>query len=752
MIKPEVIQRIKETATIMDVVSDYVSLRRNGATYKGLCPFHNEKTPSFIVTPAKNICKCFGCGKGGSPINFVMEIEHVSYAEAIKLLGKKYGIEVEEKELTEEEKLALSKQEKLGKATEWLQEIFVKNLETEEGRAVGLSYFQQRGLTDATIKKFGLGYALVDRNSYWPRAEREGFLQSLVELGHVSQGNYGTSDFYAARAIFPIHSISGKVIAFGARGIRQEDIDKGKYRNSPENELYKKSNTLYGLCFARTAIHRKEKAYISEGYLDVISMHQAGIENIVAPCGTALTEGQVRLLKRNLPSKGNSDSEEKFVTMLYDGDKAGMNAAIKNGKLLLSEGLNVSLIILPEGEDPDSFAQSHNANEVEDYLDSNEQDYIIFRANLLRDEADNDPLKRATAVKTIAEVIAVIPDAIKRVEYAKAVSKILDTENSIVMEYVGKERAKQAENKQKEAFREQQRKEMEKRQAAVQQQFPQQAQYPQGYYPQPGYYPQQGGYPAQYPAQYPQYPQYGQPQGLQAQPQEEMPDEAFFGTGSQPSEEPKQQEVTGIDRFSESLLSDLYRKERDIIELVMSSDNNKIIELRKTDDNNNECKEYLTAAGYFEYEFNEEKIYLTHPIFSAMLKEASKVMREETLSQRTLSDYFQKHENTDFNDASVSIEMDKMKWHDLLSDKGAKEVEEKESSDIIANIKSLINKFKTEFQKDKLANLNKELSDPEVLGDAEQTTMILRNIGELNRSINAIQIADGVNNVIKIRN
>lgn len=741
MIKPEVIQRIKDTATIMDVVSDYVSLRRNGATYKGLCPFHNEKTPSFIVTPAKNICKCFGCGKGGSPINFIMEIEHVSYAEALKLLGKKYGIEVEEKELTEEEKLALSKQEKLGKATEWLQDIFVKNLETEEGRAVGMSYFLQRGLTEATIKKFGLGYALVDRNSYWPRAEREGFLQPLVELGHISQGNYGTSDFYAARAIFPIHSISGKVIAFGARGIRQEDIDKGKYRNSPENELYKKSNTLYGLCFARTAIHRKEKAYISEGYLDVISMHQAGIENIVAPCGTALTEGQVRLLKRNLPSKGSSDSEEKYVTMLYDGDKAGMNAAIKNGKLLLSEGLNVSLIILPEGEDPDSFAQSHNANEVEEYLNSNEQDYIVFRANMLRDEAANDPLKRATAVKTIAEVIAVIPDSIKRLEYSKAVSKILDTDNNIVIEYVGKERAKQAENQQKEALREQQRKEMERRQQMSQQPYPQQGGYPQGYptqYPQYGqqYYPQQGGYPQGYPA----------PQ------EEEMPDEAFFGTGTQPNAEPQASEATGIDRFSEKLLNNLYKKERDIIELILSSDKNKIIELCKTDDNDEEYKEYLTAAGYFEYEFEEEKIYLTHPIFSAMLKEANKVMNEGQLFDRTLSDYFQKHENTDFNDASVCIEMEKMKWLDQLSGKGVKEVEEKEQNDVITNIKSLINKFKSEFQRDKLNNLTKELSDPEVKSDIEQTTMILKSIGELNRSINAIQTANGVNNIIKIRN
>lgn len=745
MIKPEVIQRIKDTATILDVVSDYVSLRRNGATFKGLCPFHNEKTPSFIVTPSKNICKCFGCGKGGSPINFVMEIEHVNYSEAIKILGRKYGIEVEEKELTDEEKLALSKQEKLGQATEWLQQIFVNNLNTDEGRAVGMSYFLQRGLTEATIKKFGLGYALVDRNNYWTKAEKEGYLQSLVELGHVSQGSYGTSDFYAARAIFPIHSISGKVIAFGARGIRQEDIDKGKYRNSPENELYKKSNTLYGLCFARTAIHRKEKAYISEGYLDVISMHQAGIENIVAPCGTALTEGQVRLLKRNIPSKGNSDSEEKFVTMLYDGDKAGMNAAIKNGKLLLSEGLNVSLIILPEGEDPDSFAQSHNANEVEEYLSNNEQDYLVFRANMLKDEAGNDPLKRATAVKTISEVIAVIPDSIKRVEYSKACAKILDTDDTILIEYVGKERARMAENQQKEALREQQRKELERRQQQSQPTQPIHAYYPQGAYPlQPG----------QQPYQYPT-PQQGQGWNMPTyQPiqNEEIPDEVFFNGNTQTSTRATNDVLTGVNRFTQSALnSELYWSEREIIDLVLKTDKTKVIKLERTDEDGKVEEECLTTAGYFEYEFNEEKIYLTHPIFAAMLRESNRVINDNSLADRTLSDYFQKHENIDFNDASVCIEMDNMRWLDQLSESGIKEVTEKEMNDTLNSIKSLINTFKKAFQVDKRNNLSKELDDPEIKGDEEQITIILKKITELNRSINELQKAQGLNNVIKIR-
>lgn len=438
MIDAATVDRIFSTADIVDVVSDYVTLKRRGVNYIGLCPFHNEKTPSFTVSPGKNICKCFGCGKGGNPINFIMELENLSYYEALKFLAKKYNIEVEEKELTPEQLQQQNERESLMAVTEWAQKHFTDNLHHHiDGKSIGLSYFAHRGFREDIIKKFQLGYALDKRDEYSRLAQTQGFKLEYLEktgLTIVKENNYLIDRFHG-RAIFPIHSVSGKVIGFGGRAIKKDD--QVKYQNSPESDIYHKSQIVYGIFFAKNAIIRERKCYIVEGYADVISMAQAGIENIVAPCGTALTSEQIRLLRRIIPSASEErDDENKNVTMLYDGDAAGIHAALKNGKLLLEEGLNVKVVVLPPDEDPDTFAQKNNASDVLKYLTENETDYILFKTRHFLEESRRDPIKKAQLIADIAATIAVIPNLIKRTVYIKECANILETDEAVLNEQV----------------------------------------------------------------------------------------------------------------------------------------------------------------------------------------------------------------------------------------------------------------------------------------------------------------------------
>ena len=440
MIDQSTIDRIFDAADIVEVVSDYVTLKRRGVNYIGLCPFHNEKTPSFTVSPAKNICKCFGCGKGGNPVNFIMELENLSYVEALRQLAKKYHIEIEEKELTPEQLEQKNNRESLMAVSEWAQQYFSTNLTNHiEGKSVGMSYFLHRGFREDIIKRFQLGYALKQRDAYTSEAQKKGYKLEFLEktgLTIVKENNYLLDRFHG-RAIFPIHSISGKVIAFGGRAIQKDD--QVKYQNSPESEIYHKGQILYGIYFAKNAIIRERKCYIVEGYADVISMVQAGVENIVAPCGTALTSEQIRLLGRILPSvDGERNENNKNVTLLYDGDSAGINAALKNGKLLLEEGMNVKVIVLPEGEDPDTFAQKNNASDVLNFLNENETDYILFKTKHSLAEAQRDPIKKAQLISDIAATIAVIPDLIKRSVYIKECSKIMETDEKVLYSQINK--------------------------------------------------------------------------------------------------------------------------------------------------------------------------------------------------------------------------------------------------------------------------------------------------------------------------
>lgn len=444
MIDSATIEAIKNRAEIKDVVEDYLTLQRRGVNYVGLCPFHDDKRPSFYVSPSKNFCHCFVCGGGGNPISFIMNVENVSYYEALKIIANKYHIPIQEKEISAEERQKLNERESLMHANEWLNQHFIKNLhESDEGQQIGMTYFmQKRRFRQDIINKFQLGYALKEREHYTKLAETKGVkVDYLVKLGASIPHEGGpTTDRFASRAIFPIHSISGQVIAFGGRTLRADD--PVKYQNSPESDIYQKRYALYGIYFAKKAIQKEKKCYISEGYCDVISMVQAGIENIVAPCGTALTTEQIRLLKRVIPSAGSEDSEEKHVTMMYDGDGAGVHAALKNGRLLLEQGLYVHVVILPPEDDPDTFAQNHSGDEVKKFLTENEQDYVLFFAEHFGPSIVNNPSAKASAIMETAATIAAIPDKIRRSVYIQECARILNADERSLTAQVGELREK----------------------------------------------------------------------------------------------------------------------------------------------------------------------------------------------------------------------------------------------------------------------------------------------------------------------
>ena len=434
MIDRETVDRIYAAANIVDIVGDYVTLKRKGVNYVACCPFHNEKTPSFVVSPSKGVYKCFGCGKGGNAVTFVMEQEGVSYPEALKMVAKRYGIEVKEEAMTEEELRRNDDRESMFVLNGWAAEYFANYLHRDsEGINVGLAYFRQkRGLTDATIKKFGLGFcpSKGDRMSQDALAagyKREFLLSTGLSL--VSERNGGLYDRFRDRVIFPVHNISGRIVAFGGRTLRT-DKQVAKYQNSPESEIYSKKRELYGLYFAKKAIQQQNFAIMVEGYLDVISMHQAGIENVVASSGTSLTTEQIRLLGRFT----------KNITVIYDGDSAGIHASLRGIDMILKEGMNVRVVLLPEPEDPDSFARSHTAAEVQEYIRANEQDFLEFKARLLLQDAQGDPIRKAALIGDMVQSIAQIPDSIQRSVYIKECSRIMDIDEQILIGEVARKR------------------------------------------------------------------------------------------------------------------------------------------------------------------------------------------------------------------------------------------------------------------------------------------------------------------------
>ena len=430
MIDQATIDRIYESAKIVEVVSDFVTLRKRGVNYIGCCPFHNEKTPSFTVSPAKDIFKCFGCGKGGNAVHFIMEHESMSYADALRYLAKKYHIEVQEKELTPEEMVRHTDRESMLVLNSYAQKYFSTILHQHtEGKAVGFSYFKERGFRDDIIEKFQLGYCLEERDAFTKEALKNGYKKEyLVKTGLTIEGeNNYTADRFRGRVLFPVHSLSGKVVAFGGR-ILKSDAKAAKYLNSPESEIYHKSNELYGIYFAKQSIVKSDCCYLVEGYTDVISMHQAGIENVVASSGTSLTSGQIRLIHRFTPN----------ITVIYDGDAAGIKASLRGIDLLLEEGMNVKVLLLPDGEDPDSFARKQDSSEFISYINENQTDFIGFKTKLLLEDAGKDPVKRALLIADIVKSIAIIPDNIMRSVYVRECSRTLEIDEKVLIDEINK--------------------------------------------------------------------------------------------------------------------------------------------------------------------------------------------------------------------------------------------------------------------------------------------------------------------------
>ena len=437
MIDQATIDKIMAATDIVDVVSDFVSLRRRGANYWGLCPFHDDRSPSFSVSPSKGVCKCFSCGKGGSAIHFIMEHEQLSYYEALKYLAKKYNIEVHEKELTDEERQKRSERENMFVINTFAQEFFSKSLlETDEGRSVGLAYFKERGFNEDIIRKFGLGYSPEKRDALAVEAQKRGYkIDYLLKTGLCREGQNGRIyDLFSGRVMFPVYSVSGKVVAFGGR-ILKSGVKISKYFNSPESDIYHKSDELYGIYQAKRAIEKERRCYLVEGYTDVLSMHQSGIENVVASSGTALTHGQIRLIHRFTDN----------ITVLYDGDAPGIKASLRGIDLLLQEGLNIKVVLLPDGEDPDSFAKSQSAESFTRYIKEHETDFIRFKTQLLLEDAGEDPIKRAAIISNIVESISLIPDAIVRSVYVQECSRLLQIDEQILLSELNKRRQKRAE-------------------------------------------------------------------------------------------------------------------------------------------------------------------------------------------------------------------------------------------------------------------------------------------------------------------
>jgi len=444
MIDNATIERIIDAAEISEVVSEFVTLRKRGVNMLGLCPFHNEKTPSFTVSPAKGIFKCFGCGKGGNSVNFIMEHENLSYPEALKWLAKKYHIEVVEHSDSEEEKQLIDERESLMIVSGFAQKYFTNCLWNEnEGRTIGLSYFRERSFRDDILKKFELGYAPDGKTPFTDAAQKEGYKMEFLEKTGLSiKRDDWVRDRFAGRVMFPIHNLAGRVIAFGGR-ILKENKETAKYLNSPESEIYHKSKIVYGIFQAKREISKTDKCYLVEGYTDVLSMHQAGIENVVASSGTALTPDQIKMIKRFTPN----------ITIIYDGDAAGIKASLRGIDLVLEEGMNVKVLLLPDGDDPDSFAKKMGAAGFAGYIRENETDFIQFKTRLLLKDAENDPIAKAKLITDVIRSVSVIPDPVTRSVYIKECSKLLEVNEELLYSEVQKQKRKQNDELEKNEIR-----------------------------------------------------------------------------------------------------------------------------------------------------------------------------------------------------------------------------------------------------------------------------------------------------------
>ena len=691
MIDQPTIDRILDAAQIVDIVSDFVTLRKRGVNYVGLCPFHDDKTPSFYVSPSKGLCKCFSCGKGGNAVHFIMEHEQMSYPEALKYLAKKYGIEIKERELSSEEKLMQSERESLFIVNNFARDYFQNILKNHvDGRSIGMAYFRNRGFRDDIIEKFQLGYCTESHDAMAQEAIKKGFKKEyLVKTGLCYEtDDHRLRDRFWGRVIFPVHTLSGKVVAFGGRVLSSATKGvKVKYVNSPESEIYHKSNELYGIYFAKQAIVKQDRCFLVEGYTDVISMHQSGVENVVASSGTALTPGQIKLIHRFTNN----------ITVLYDGDVAGIKASLRGIDMRLEEGMNIKVCLLPDGEDPDSFARKHNATEFQKFIQDNETDFIRFKTNLLLEDAGKDPIKRAELIGNLVQSISIIPEAIVRDVYIKECSQLLRIEDKLLVSEVAKRRETQAE-KQAEQRNRETRKNNAARDAA-------QAPLPDGVQP-------------PYPEDMPPYPMDGEiPNGGAPLPPETAEYVSYI-----PQEGKEGQEF--------------YKYERLILQMVVRYGEKVLCNV--PDEEGKEIP--ITVTEYVVNDLKEDELAFHNPLHRQMLTEAAEHIHNEGF---TAERYFLAHPNPIISKLSTELIADRYQLSKYHS-KAQRLVTDEER--LFELVPTLMINFKFAIISEEMKHMMYALQDPAVANDEEQCTSIMKRYSELReiKSIMAKRLGDRV--------
>ena len=691
MIDQPTIDRILDAAQIVDIVSDFVTLRKRGVNYVGLCPFHDDKTPSFYVSPSKGLCKCFSCGKGGNAVHFIMEHEQMSYPEALKYLAKKYGIEIKERELSCEEKLMQSERESLFIVNNFARDYFQNILKNHvDGRSIGMAYFRNRGFRDDIIEKFQLGYCTESHDAMAQEAIKKGFKKEyLVKTGLCYEtDDHRLRDRFWGRVIFPVHTLSGKVVAFGGRVLSSATKGvKVKYVNSPESEIYHKSNELYGIYFAKQAIVKQDRCFLVEGYTDVISMHQSGVENVVASSGTALTPGQIKLIHRFTNN----------ITVLYDGDVAGIKASLRGIDMLLEEGMNIKVCLLPDGEDPDSFARKHNATEFQKFIQDNETDFIRFKTNLLLEDAGKDPIKRAELIGNLVQSISIIPEAIVRDVYIKECSQLLRVEDKLLVSEVAKRRETQAE-KQAEQRNRETRKNNTARDAA-------QAPLPDGVQP-------------PYPEDMPPYPMDGEiPNGGAPLPPETAEYVSYI-----PQEGKEGQEF--------------YKYERLILQMVVRYGEKVLCNV--PDEEGKEIP--ITVTEYVVNDLKEDELAFHNPLHRQMLTEAAEHIHNEGF---TAERYFLAHPDPIISKLSTELIADRYQLSKYHS-KAQRLVTDEER--LFELVPTLMINFKFAIISEEMKHMMYALQDPAVANDEEQCTSIMKRYSELReiKSIMAKRLGDRV--------
>lgn len=691
MIDQPTIDRILDAAQIVDIVSDFVTLRKRGVNYVGLCPFHDDKTPSFYVSPSKGLCKCFSCGKGGNAVHFIMEHEQMSYPEALKYLAKKYGIEIKERELSSEEKLMQSERESLFIVNNFARDYFQNILKNHvDGRSIGMAYFRNRGFRDDIIEKFQLGYCTESHDAMAQEAIKKGFKKEyLVKTGLCYEtDDHRLRDRFWGRVIFPVHTLSGKVVAFGGRVLSSATKGvKVKYVNSPESEIYHKSNELYGIYFAKQAIVKQDRCFLVEGYTDVISMHQSGVENVVASSGTALTPGQIKLIHRFTNN----------ITVLYDGDVAGIKASLRGIDMLLEEGMNIKVCLLPDGEDPDSFARKHNATEFQKFIQDNETDFIRFKTNLLLEDAGKDPIKRAELIGNLVQSISIIPEAIVRDVYIKECSQLLRVEDKLLVSEVAKQRETQAE-KQAEQRNRETRKNNAARDAA-------QTPLPDGMQP-------------PYPEDMPPYPMDGEiPNGGAPLPPETAEYVSYI-----PQEGKEGQEF--------------YKYERLILQMVVRYGEKVLCNV--PDEEGKEIP--ITVTEYVVNDLKEDELAFHNPLHRQMLTEAAEHIHNEGF---TAERYFLAHPDPIISKLSTELIADRYQLSKYHS-KAQRLVTDEER--LFELVPTLMINFKFAIISEEMKHMMYALQDPAVANDEEQCTSIMKRYSELReiKSIMAKRLGDRV--------